>query len=102
MVGLDTRATMDMDVTIKGEPVNPENIRLIFDEIIQIQVNDDITFEFKNISEIRESDDYTGYRVHLVGNFPPMAVPLKLDITTGDKITQKKFYLKRHAKLLLM
>ena len=22
----------------------------------------------------REGDDYTGYRVHLVGNFPPMAV----------------------------
>ena len=79
MVGLDTRATMDMDVTIKGEPVNPENIRLMFDEIIKISVDDDISFEFKNINEIREGDDYTGYRVHLVGNFPPMAVPLKLD-----------------------
>ena len=90
MVGLDTRATMDMDVTIKGEPVNPENIRLMFDEIIKISVHDDISFEFKNINEIREGDDYTGYRVHLVGNFPPMAVPLKLDITTGDKITPKE------------
>ena len=90
MVGLDTRATMDMDVTIKGEPVNPENIRLMFDEIIKISVDDDISFEFKNINEIREGDDYTGYRVHLVGNFPPMAVPLKLDITTGDKITPKE------------
>lgn len=90
MVGLDTRATMDMDVTIKGEPVNPENIRMMFDEIIQTPVDDDITFEFKNINEIREGDDYTGYRVHLVGNFPPMAIPLKLDITTGDKITPKE------------
>ena len=90
MVGLDTRATMDMDVTIKGEPVNPENIRLMFDEINKISVDDDISFEFKNINEIREGDDYTGYRVHLVGNFPPMAVPLKLDITTGDKITPKE------------
>ena len=90
MVGLDTRATMDMDVTIKGEPVNPENIRLMFDEIIKISVDDDISFEFKNINEIREGDDYTGYRVHLVGNFPPIAVPLNLDITTGDKITKKE------------
>ena len=59
MVGLDTRATMDMDVTIKGEAVNPENIRLMFDEIIKISVDDDISFEFKNINEIREGDDYT-------------------------------------------
>ncbi len=90
MVGLDTRATMDMDVTIKGEPVNPENIKKMFEEIIQISVDDDIAFEFKNISEIREGDDYNGYRVHLIGNFMPMAVPLKLDITTGDKITPKE------------
>jgi predicted nucleotidyltransferase component of viral defense system len=90
MVGLDTRATMDMDVTIKGEPVNPENIRIMFDEIIHISIDDDITFVFKNINEIREGDDYSGYRVHLVGNFSPMAVPLKLDITTGDKITPKE------------
>ncbi len=90
MVGLDTRATMDMDVTIKGEPVNPENIKMMFDEIIRISVDDDISFEFNNISEIRGGDDYTGYRVHLVGNFPPMAVPLTLDITTGDKITPKE------------
>ena len=90
MVGLDTRATMDIYVTIKGEPVNPENIRMMFDEMIKISVEDVIAFEFKNISEIREGDDYTGYRVHLVGNFSPMAVPLKLDITTGDKITPKE------------
>ncbi|MDY0266135.1 MAG: nucleotidyl transferase AbiEii/AbiGii toxin family protein [Methanimicrococcus sp.] len=90
IVGLDTRATMDMDVTIKGKPINPENIRMMFDEIIQIAIDDDITFEFKNMSEIREGDDYKGYRVHLIGRFTPMAVPLKLDITTGDKITPKE------------
>ncbi|MDR1606304.1 MAG: nucleotidyl transferase AbiEii/AbiGii toxin family protein [Streptococcaceae bacterium] len=90
MVGLDTRATMDMDVTIKGQPVNPDHIKTIFDEIIKISVEDSITFEFKQINEIREGDDYNGYRVHLTGNFSPMAVPLKLDVTTGDKITPKE------------
>lgn len=90
MVGMDTRATMDMDVTIKGEPVNPDNLKKMFDEIIQISVEDDIAFEYKNISEIREGDDYNGYRAHLIANFAPMAVPLKLDITTGDKITPKE------------
>lgn len=69
LVGLDTRATMDKDVTIKGEPVTKENIQIIFDEIIAISIADDITFEFKNISDIRENDEYNGYRVHLSGNF---------------------------------
>lgn len=57
MVGLNTRATMDMDVTIKGEPVTIENIKKIFEKIIQVRVEDDITFEYKGISEIREGDD---------------------------------------------
>ncbi len=90
IVGLSTRATMDMDVTIKGEPVTKENIKSIFNEIIAVTIDDNITFEFNNISEIRESDDYNGYRVHLSAKFPPMSVPLKLDITTGDIITPRE------------
>ena len=31
MVGLDTRATMDMDATIKGLPVNEQTIQEIFE-----------------------------------------------------------------------
>ena len=98
MVGLDTRATMDMDVTIKGLPVNEQTIRKMFDEICKIELNDDITFTFRNIGEIREGDIYTGYRISLSANYPPMAVPLKLDITTGDKITPKE--IKYSFKLL--
>ncbi|MGF6990870.1 putative nucleotidyltransferase component of viral defense system [Lachnospiraceae bacterium PM6-15] len=88
MVGLDTRATMDM--TIKGEPVTIENVESIFNEIIQVVVDDGVSFEFKRITEIREDDEYSGFRVHLLGNYPPMSVPLKLDITTGDVITPKE------------
>ena len=87
MVGLDTRATMDMDATIKGWPVNEESIQKMFLDICEIDLHDDVTFELKKIGEIREGDEYTGYRVSLSANYPPMAVPLKLDITTGDKIT---------------
>ena len=87
MVGLDTRATMDMDATIKDWPVNEESIQEMFLDICNIDLHDDVTFEFKKIGEIREEDEYTGYRVSLSANYPPMAVPLKLDITTGDKIT---------------
>ena len=99
MVGLDTRATMDMDATIKGLPVNELTIREMFDEICKIELNDDVIFNFRSIGEIREGDEYTGYRVSLSANYPPMAVPLKLDLTTGDKITPKE--IEYHFNLLL-
>ena len=99
MVGLDTRATMDMDATLKGYPVNEETVQKMFEEICAIELNDDVTFTFRQIGEIREGDEYTGYRVALTADYPPMAVPLKLDITTGDKITPKE--IEYSFKLLL-
>ena len=87
MVGLDSRATMDMDATIKGYPVDENTIQKMIEEIISIPVDDSILFRLKSIREIREGDEYTGYRVALSANYEKMAVPLKLDITTGDKIT---------------
>ncbi len=99
MVGLDTRSTMDMDATIKGLPVNDQTVREMFEEICKIELDDDVLFSFRSIGEIREGDVYTGYRVSLSANYPPMAVPLKLDITTGDKITPKE--IQYRFKLLL-
>lgn len=90
MVGLDTRATMDMDATIKGLPVTKETISGMFIDMCKIHIDDDINFEFSGIDDIREDDEYGGYRVSLTGNYPPMAVPLKIDITTGDKITPRE------------
>lgn len=90
MVGLNSRATMDMDGTIKGYPVNEETIKEMFLKIIEIPVDDDISFTFRSIGKIREKDEYDGYRVALTADYPPMHVPLKLDITTGDRITPKE------------
>lgn len=90
MVGLDSRTTMDMDATIKGYPVNENTIRKMIEDIIEVPVADDITFRLSSISEIRESDEYTGYRVALYADYEKMAVPLKLDITTGDMITPRE------------
>lgn len=90
MVGLDSRATMDMDATIKGYPVNEEAIRKMVEDIIAVPVEDAIHFCLKSVREIREGDEYTGYRVALTANYEKMAVPLKLDITTGDKITPRE------------
>ena len=78
---------MDMDATIKGLPVTEEMVMQMFMDICSIRIEDDVHFSFNKIDEIRAGDEYSGYRISLTANYPPMAVPLKLDITTGDKIT---------------
>lgn len=90
IVGLDTRSTMDLDTTIKGFDVNHETVRRIFEEIALISIEDDVKFEVLNTYDIREVDDYPGIRVSLMANYPPLAVPLSVDVTTGDKITPRE------------
>ena len=90
IVGLDTRATMDLDATIKGLPVNEDSLLQIFTEICEVQIDDNITFNLKRSDAIRENDEYKGMRVSFEAIYPPMAVPLKIDITTGDKITPRE------------
>ena len=90
IVGLDTRATMDLDTTIKGFTLTHEAIRRIFEEICAVEVADDVRFELVDIADIREGDDYPGIRVSLKANYPPISVPLTVDVTTGDIITPRE------------
>ena len=90
MVGLDSRATMDMDVTVKGCPVNEQAIQQMIEEILAVPLGDDISFSFNSIGAIREGDEYGGFRVAMIASYEQMAVPLKVDITTGDRITPKE------------
>jgi len=90
IVGLDTRTTMDLDTTIKGFTLTHETIEDIFQEICAVEVNDDVSFELAGISDIREGDDYPGIRIALKANYPPISVPLTVDVTTGDIITPRE------------
>ena len=90
MIGLDMRATMDMDATIIHAPLTTESIKEIIDKVLTVRVDDDIEFTVKSISDIRKSDEYSGFRVSLVGGYPPIAQPLTIDITVGDKITPRE------------
>lgn len=66
MVDLDTHATMDMDATIKGWPVNEDSVKKMLLDICENDSQDDVTFEFKEIGEIREGDDIKPIREHLL------------------------------------
>ena len=90
IVGIDMRNTLDMDATIKGFDLEKDNLENILNEIFNIDLDDGVTFEFRGIKEIRQEDEYGGYRVSLDAKFDKLVVPMKLDITTGDVITPKE------------
>ena len=88
--GVNLRSTMDLDTTIKGLPLNKSTITKVITEIINIDLKDNITFEIKNIKDIREEDLYSGYNVNLKADFDGLKINLMIDITTGDVITYKE------------
>ena len=90
MVGLDARATMDLDATIKGTNVSVEDVEVIISQIISIPLDDGVSFRIKRISEIMEEADYPGVRVSMETKFDGVITPLKIDISTGDIITPRE------------
>ncbi|SDB26262.1 Nucleotidyl transferase AbiEii toxin, Type IV TA system [Ruminococcaceae bacterium FB2012] len=87
IVGLDNRATMDLDTTLKNLPLTPEAIKTALEQVCGIGSDDGVSFEIGTISPIREDDIYGGYRVKLNAVFDTMVTPLSIDVSTGDVIT---------------
>ncbi len=87
IVGLDNRATMDLDTTLKNLPLTPEAIRSALEQICAVPFDDGVVFEIGAISPIREDDIYGGYRVALTARFDTLITPLSIDVSTGDVIT---------------
>lgn len=87
MVGLDNRATMDIDTSIRNLPLDMEHAKKIVEEIAAVKIDDNIRFEIKDISNIMDEAEYGGVRLSLTAFLDTMKIPLKIDISTGDAIT---------------
>lgn len=87
IVGLESRATMDMDATCKGYPIDVESATEMVHEIAAIDIGDGMAFEIIDVSEIMEDSEYGGVRVALISYSDKMKTNIKIDISTGDAIT---------------
>ena len=87
VVGLETRATMDIDTTVKSLPLTAEHARKVIEDITHIDVPDGVTFTITKVSDIMEGHDYPGIRFMLEATFDKMRQAVKIDISTGDVIT---------------
>lgn len=90
MVGIDTRSTMDIDATIKNLPLSAQTAESILAEIISVPIDDGVLFKMERISEIMDEAEYSGIRASLMAFIDTMRTPLKLDISTGDRITPRE------------
>ncbi len=99
IVGIDARSTMDMDATIRGQVLSLENLEGIFNEILSIQIDDGVLMKLSKIENIRDDAEYPGLRVSIESLFDRTRQMMKVDITTGDKITPRAIEYK--FKLLL-
>lgn len=90
MVGIDTRNTLDIDTTIRNLPLTVESTESILAEIISVSIDDGVHFKIERISEIMDETDYGGVRASMTASIDTMQTPLKLDISTGDRITPRE------------
>jgi predicted nucleotidyltransferase component of viral defense system len=90
MIGLESRATMDIDGTIKGINVNVEDVEKMIAAIVSVPMDDGVEFQVKRISEIMDEAEYPGIRVSMETRFDGVRTPLKIDISTGDAITPRE------------
>ena len=89
-VGVEARATMDIDTTIKGIPVTMVDMERTITEISNIDLGDNVKFRIKKVSEIMDEAEYSGIRFSMDALLDGAVIPLKIDISTGDVITPRE------------
>ena len=89
-VGVEARATMDIDTTIKGISVTIVDMERTITEISNIDLDDNVKFRIKKVSEIMDEAEYSGIRFSMDAVLDGAVIPLKIDISTGDVITPRE------------
>lgn len=87
LIGINTRATMDIDTTIRSFPLKLKEAKEMVSDIISIDLGDNIKFSITNATDIMEEHEYSGLRFILQANFENIKQTIKIDISTGDVIT---------------
>ena len=90
LIGVDVRSTMDMDTTIKGIPVNEETITRLINEILDIEIDLEISYKLIKLTPIRNADVYEDFSASIECKFGKINARLNIDITTGDVITPRE------------
>lgn len=87
MLGVAKRSTMDMDTTLRNLNLSEADALRIVREIASIKLDDDVSFQIKDVSGIMDGMEYPGIRIVMDVIMEKMVTPIEIDISTGDVIT---------------
>ena len=99
MVGVAHSSTMDIDTNIKNHELSADEAVRIIEEIKNIDLDDGVSFEIKEVSNIMDEMEYPGIRIAMNVLMGKLITPMKIDISTGDVITPRA--IEYQYKLLL-
>ena len=90
MIGVAHRSTMDIDTSMKNLNLSAEDALRVVNQVKDIDLDDGVSFEVKDVSNIMDEMEYPGIRVTMNANVGRLITPLKIDISTGDVITPRE------------
>ena len=89
MIGVAHRSTMDIDTSMKNLNLSADDALQVVNQVKDIDLDDGVSFEVKDVSNIMDEMEYPGIRVTMNANVGRLITPLKIDISTGDVITPR-------------
>ena len=89
MIGVAHRSTMDIDTSMKNLNLSAEDALRVVNRVKDIDLDDGVSFDVKDVSNIMDEMEYPGIHVTMNANVGRLITPLKIDISTGDVITPR-------------
>ena len=90
IIGNDERTTKDMDATLKGILLTKNDVEKVFNEILNIDIDDGVSFQIISIKDIRLEDEYGGFRLNILSKLDNNKTYITVELTTGDVITPRE------------
>ncbi len=84
LLGIENRATMDIDFIVRRIRMERDTIIGIVREICKEDANDNVSFRYIGDSDIRKDDIYGGFSVSIEGRLENVRQRFDIDLATAD------------------
>jgi predicted nucleotidyltransferase component of viral defense system len=89
IMGINLRTTMDIDTNVTGINLEKNELLKILSDILNTNIGDNVSFEIEKIEDIKQEENYGGYKFKITGIYENIKIKFHIDISTGDVITPK-------------
>lgn len=89
IIGISERTTIDIDLMVRKQNLDKENIISIFEEVLIKESTSSVEYKIYDINDIRDENDYGGYRIRIECRLDNINQIVPFDISSGDVITYK-------------